>query len=337
MVFLPAGAASPGVSPGTCGQEPTGQNQPDARQRSLARSLVRVLTTGASPLDTLSSNSASRSWQTGRRVSKSGKPAACVLRRRWRRPPHHLALLLQDDGLPGPLPQPQGLVVRGRHQVVPAGADGQAPHLPMMTLRGRFGPVSASVSSVSLKASLSSLQLCFDVSEAASTSGCSSKVASLHSFTERRDPDWWGARGEAHLQRLDVLKLVGVPLLDLLVLPRGEEKMSFGDKLEEHDAAERESVGQRRSELEAGGPGSLWTGTCHREQTWSGDSRRSPDPRSSRFCPQNRWRSACCPGRRQRRQKHRWWLFWSIFSEKAQTSWEFRADQINLLQDCDQN
>lgn len=47
--------------------------------------------------------------------------------------------------------------------------------------------------------------------------------------------------GEAHLQRLDVLKLVCVPLFDLLVLPSGEEKVSFGDKLEEHDTAEREN------------------------------------------------------------------------------------------------
>lgn len=43
-----------------------------------------------------------------------------------------------------------------------------------------------------------------------------------------------------------MLKLVGVPLFDLLVLPRREEKMSLGDKLEEHDTAERE----RRSEPE---------------------------------------------------------------------------------------
>lgn len=34
-----------------------------------------------------------------------------------------------------------------------------------------------------------------------------------------------------------MLELVGVPLFDLLVLPRREEKMSLGDKLEEHDAA----------------------------------------------------------------------------------------------------
>lgn len=37
-----------------------------------------------------------------------------------------------------------------------------------------------------------------------------------------------------------MLKLVGVPLFDLLVLPRREEKMSLGDKLEEHDTAGRE-------------------------------------------------------------------------------------------------
>lgn len=42
---------------------------------------------------------------------------------------------------------------------------------------------------------------------------------------------------ELHLQRLDVLKLVGVPLFDLLVLPRCEEEVSLWDELEEHDAA----------------------------------------------------------------------------------------------------
>lgn len=103
------------------------RGQPDVRQRPL----VRALTTGMSPLDMLSSNSASRSCQTRRTVSKE-LPAARP------RPPHHLALLLQDDGLPGSLPQPQGLVVGRRHQVVPAGADGQTPDLPMVTLRGRF-------------------------------------------------------------------------------------------------------------------------------------------------------------------------------------------------------
>lgn len=57
---------------------------------------------------------------------------------------------------------------------------------------------------------------------------------------------------ERHLQRLDVLELVGVPLFDLPVLPRREEKMSLGDKLEEHDTAGRERERERevRSELE---------------------------------------------------------------------------------------
>lgn len=40
----------------------------------------------------------------------------------------------------------------------------------------------------------------------------------------------------------------------------------------------------------------LLGGTCHREQTWSGDSRRSPNPRSSRFCRPSQWRWVCCPG-----------------------------------------
>lgn len=48
--------------------------------------------------------------------------------------PHHLPLLLQDDGLPGPLPQAQGLVMGGGHEVVSTGADGQTPDLPMVTL-----------------------------------------------------------------------------------------------------------------------------------------------------------------------------------------------------------
>lgn len=52
------------------------------------------------------------------------------------------------------------------------------------------------------------------------------------------DPNYQGYGEERHLQRLDVLKLVGVPLFDLLVLPRCEEQMSLGKKLEEHDAVE---------------------------------------------------------------------------------------------------
>ena len=51
---------------------------------------------------------------------------------------------------------------------------------------------------------------------------------------------------ERHLQRLDVLKLVGVPLFDLSVLPRCEEQMGFGDKLQEHDAVvHKQGTGKR--------------------------------------------------------------------------------------------
>lgn len=53
---------------------------------------------------------------------------------------------------------------------------------------------------------------------------------------------------ERHLQRLDVLELIGVPLFDLLVLPCCEEQMSLGDKLEEHDAAERTNRGREERE-----------------------------------------------------------------------------------------
>lgn len=35
-----------------------------------------------------------------------------------------------------------------------------------------------------------------------------------------------------------MLKLVSVPLLDLLVLPGSEEQMSLGDELEKHDTGE---------------------------------------------------------------------------------------------------
>lgn len=55
---------------------------------------------------------------------------------------------------------------------------------------------------------------------------------------------------ERHLECLDVLKLVSVPLFDLAVLPSGEEQMSFGNKLEEHDAEERkESRKSRQANL----------------------------------------------------------------------------------------
>lgn len=47
-----------------------------------------------------------------------------------------------------------------------------------------------------------------------------------------------------------MLKLVGVPLFDLLVLPRREEEMSLGDKLEEHDTAE--GRGEVTGEVAAG-------------------------------------------------------------------------------------
>lgn len=47
---------------------------------------------------------------------------------------HHLPFLLQDDGLPGSLPQAQGLVMGWRHNVVAVGADAQTPNLPMVAL-----------------------------------------------------------------------------------------------------------------------------------------------------------------------------------------------------------
>lgn len=50
-----------------------------------------------------------------------------------------------------------------------------------------------------------------------------------------------------HLQRLDVLKLVSVPLFNLLVLPCCVEEMSLRDKLEEHDAVEsKQREGRKR-------------------------------------------------------------------------------------------
>lgn len=42
-----------------------------------------------------------------------------------------------------------------------------------------------------------------------------------------------------HLQSLDVLKFVGVPLFDLSVFSRGEEQMGFGYKLKKHDTREK--------------------------------------------------------------------------------------------------
>ena len=50
---------------------------------------------------------------------------------------------------------------------------------------------------------------------------------------------------EHHLQCLDVFKLVSIPLFDLPVLPCCEEQMSFGNKLEEHDAVEDKENGRR--------------------------------------------------------------------------------------------
>lgn len=44
-----------------------------------------------------------------------------------------------------------------------------------------------------------------------------------------------------HLQRLDVLEFVGIPLFDLLIFPRCEEQMGLGDELEEHDAAGKQT------------------------------------------------------------------------------------------------
>lgn len=58
-----------------------------------------------------------------------------------------------------------------------------------------------------------------------------------------------------HLQRLDVLEFVGVPLFDLLIFPRCEEQMSLGDELEEHDAAgrrERGDVKPRKTKRRSG-------------------------------------------------------------------------------------
>lgn len=84
-----------------------------------------------SPLAMLSSNSASLSCEHKKLKSnqryKLKCAGVCSLS-------HHLPLLLQDDGLPGPLPQTQGLVVGRRHDVVAVGADGETPNLPMVAL-----------------------------------------------------------------------------------------------------------------------------------------------------------------------------------------------------------
>lgn len=52
-----------------------------------------------------------------------------------------------------------------------------------------------------------------------------------------------------HLQRLDVLEFVGIPLFDLLIFPRCEEQMGLGDELEEHDAAGKQTGSQRRDDV----------------------------------------------------------------------------------------
>lgn len=69
-----------------------------------------------------------------------------------------------------------------------------------------------------------------------------------------------------HLQRLDVLEFVGVPLFDLLILPRREEQMRLGDELEEHDAAERRDRGdvspgkKQNPKLKSSIKGKKWRG-----------------------------------------------------------------------------
>lgn len=122
------------------------------------------------------------------------------------------------------------------------------------------------------------------------------------------------ASGEGHLQRLDVLKLVGVPLLDLPVLPRREEEVSLGDKLEGHDAAERE---RETGEVRAGGSGAplgSYLSSCANMERW-----QSPKSKPQIFT----FRSAepvamsvlSCSTQRGD-QKHRCWLFCYIFSEE---------------------
>lgn len=64
------------------------------------------------------------------------KSEASLFVSRGSRCSHHLPLLLQDDGLPRPLPQAQGLVVGRGHDVVAVGADGQTPDLAVVTLQG---------------------------------------------------------------------------------------------------------------------------------------------------------------------------------------------------------
>lgn len=47
-----------------------------------------------------------------------------------------------------------------------------------------------------------------------------------------------------------MLKLISIPLLDLAVLPRSEEQMSFGDKLEEHDAKGRKEMRKSKQAIQ---------------------------------------------------------------------------------------
>lgn len=49
-----------------------------------------------------------------------------------------------------------------------------------------------------------------------------------------------------YLQRLDVLKLVRIPLLDLVVLPRGEEKVGLGHESEMHHTEGKSNVRNSR-------------------------------------------------------------------------------------------
>lgn len=64
-------------------------------------------------------------------------------------------------------------------------------------------------------------------------------IITLRKAKQTKDPDKKSdtSVGETDLQGLDEFKLVGVPLLDLLVLSRREEQMRLGDELQEHDAA----------------------------------------------------------------------------------------------------
>lgn len=126
-VFFAAGAASPSTSPGTCGVKAGSELRPGSCKCGGAAaethhgrvSFSHALLKLRLPLLSV------RAHVSESRPASSDPPPL---------PPHHFPLLLQDDGLPGPLPQPQGLVMRRRHQVVSVGADGETPDLPMVTL-----------------------------------------------------------------------------------------------------------------------------------------------------------------------------------------------------------